>query len=109
MHDTETTVTPPESLSAASREWFEQMATAYDFSDPAGQQLLVAAAFQLERLSTCRESIADAGPLIRDRFGQLKPHPGLVEERAASNLLRLLIREMGLNDEPEDPRIGRAY
>ena len=106
---TTSTAKPPEWLSEASRTWFQTMTATFDFdTDPSGLRLLEAAAAQLDRLAVLRECLADAGPLVQDRFGQLKENPAAAAERSASNTLRLLLRELDLSDgDDESHRIPR--
>ncbi len=98
MHTTTDAINPPSWLSGASQDWFREMTDLYDFSDPAALRLLEAAGAQLDRLAVLRECLADTGPMVHDRFGQLRENPAASAERAASNTLRLLLREMDLSD-----------
>jgi phage terminase small subunit len=90
------------------------MVASYDgWDDPASLALLTAAAEQLQRAEAARKTISVDGVTILDRFGRPKEHPACVTERAAVNLFRLLIREMGLDTEAAEParlpRIAGRY
>jgi len=89
---------PPEFLTGHSAEWWLEMVEAFDgFEDePHAREILTQTAVQLGRLEQFRESMADNGPIFRDRFQQPKENPAAAGERAAANLFRLLCRELGI-------------
>ena len=105
---------PPKGLKGDARKWFLEMCTAFDFADdPAGLELLRAAAVQLLRIEQARAAIGRDGVVVEDRFGKPREHPAAVTERAATNTFRLLIRELGLQSVAEEaprlPRIAGRY
>jgi len=58
-----------------------------------------------DRLTVIREILAVEGVRAADRFGTMKPHPLLAEERATMKTFAALLRELGLDLEAETPRI----
>ena len=55
-----------------------------------------------------RRIINEEGLTIRDRFGQLRPHPCVKISNDAKILMARLLRELNLSIEvPEEPRIPR--
>jgi len=97
---------PPECLTGRSCEWWSEMVEAFDGfeEEPHAREILTQAAVQLGRLEQFRESMADAGPVFRDRFQQPKEHPAAAGERAAANMFRLLCRELGIPPAGGDSR-----
>lgn len=104
-----TDVPSPSGLSETAQAWFTRMCDEFDFQDdPAGLELLTAAAWQLERMQQARAALAETGLCVKDRFDQVREHPAAAAERAASNLFRLLCRELGVGDgDDEKPRMER--
>ena len=101
---------PPESVTGAARQWWLSMVDVYAIEDePHAVELLGLAAMQLVRLEQYRECLADVGPTVRDRFNQVRENPAAVDERAAANTFRLLVRELGILPTEADsrpPRVG---
>jgi phage terminase small subunit len=106
---------PPRFLRGTAKAWWAEMVVAYDFADdPGGRTLLTAAATQLQRSEEARTQIAKDGLCLPDRFGIMREHPCAVSERAATNLFRLLTRELGLEpaantESTHAPRIAGRY
>ncbi len=106
---------PPRYVKGAAKRWWLSMIEAFDFGDdPAGQRLLTEAAVQLARCEEAREQISKDGLCVTDRFGKVREHPAAVTERAASNLFRLFVRELGLQAGADSEathlnRIGGRY
>lgn len=99
----------PTEIPAVVAAWRKQMVAEFEFSDPASLALLDSATTQLERMLHLRERIEAEGELVRDRFGCPKPHPAVAMERQASNLFRLLCRDMGVScGDDEAARIPRS-
>lgn len=102
-------IQPPECIQGRPREWWTSMVEAYAFDDePHAIALLTQAAVQLQRIEQFRAAIDSDGVVIQDRFECVKEHPAAAAERAATNLFRLLVRELGImpaNDDPRPPRI----
>ena len=100
---------PPENVTGAAKQWWRAMVDVYAIEDePHAVELLGLAAMQLVRLEQYRECLADVGPTVRDRFGQLRENPAAVGERAASNAFRLLVRELGIMPTEADSRPPRT-
>lgn len=89
--------------------WQKQMVVEFEFADPASLELLGAATIQLERMLNLRERIEADGEIVLDRFGCPRPHPAVAMERQASNLFRLLCRDLGVSvADDEIARIPRG-
>ena len=64
----------------------------------------------LDRLETCRKQLKADGLFIVNRFGELRPHVALKEEREHRVLFTRLARELALDlDIPDSPRKPRRY
>jgi P27 family predicted phage terminase small subunit len=99
----------PRHLTAATRRWHEAIAAEYQL-EPQHLRLLVAAGEAWDEYQAARKIIATEGLVVRDRFGQAKPHPAVAIERDARTAFVRIIRELGLDDdpppEPRPPRRG---
>jgi phage terminase small subunit len=74
-------------------------------------RILEEALVALDRSEQARELIAEDGPVVKDRFDQLKAHPAVAIERDARIAAARMFRELNLDlDSAEGsrpPRIGR--
>lgn len=102
--------TPAKHLSAASRRWVAGIEAEYELEDW-HRRLLQGAAEQWDRAQEARATVAVDGAYVKDRFGQLRAHPGVAVQRDALTLFARLVRELNLDSAPDDarpPRIGRG-
>jgi phage terminase small subunit len=98
---------PPEYLSEASREWWAVTVAEFDL-EPHHIRLLTLAAEAFDRAQEARERIAEDGAYVTDRFGQLRPHPGVAIERDSRLAFARMVRELNLSSEaPSDFRPPR--
>lgn len=88
--------TPPADFSPATRAWFKQIVADFDL-EPHHVRLLEAACRSWDRAEEARARVAEDGAFIKDRFGQLKAHPGVDVERKGRDSFRLFARELGLD------------
>lgn len=66
-------------------------------------RLLLSACECWDRVLEARAAVAVDGAYFTDKFGNIKPHPGLTEERANRTLMARFIRELALDvDAPGD-------
>lgn len=72
--------------------------------DPTSVDLLQSAAEQLTRSDQAREVIDRDSPTVKDRFGQIKPHPMIAEERQSHLAFIRICRELGLSVETDNSR-----
>jgi phage terminase small subunit len=104
-------VTCPKHITGEARKWFRSMVDAYQgFEDePNAVSILTEAAVQLQRIEAYRRDIQERGVVVDDRFGVPKENSSCPGERAAANLHRLLVRELGLEPTVTDEtnRISR--
>ena len=95
---------PPKHLKAAGRAFWKKIAEQYELLDHDFARL-EGACIALDRASEAREAIAKDGAVVTDRFKQQKEHPAIRIETSSWNTFRLLVRELGLDDElPADSR-----
>ena len=91
----------PLGLSDASTAWVAELVAAYECG-PHDLRLLELAARSHDRAQQCREAVERDGVAITDRFGQVKPHPLLAEERQQGDLMRRAIATLAFTvDVPE--------
>jgi phage terminase small subunit len=92
----------PGHLSAPSHAWAAAVLSEFDATD-SQFALVVAAAEAWDRAQQARRSIARHGAYLEDRFGQLRPHPGINVERDARAAFARIVAQLKLDaDEPED-------
>lgn len=89
----------PDHLSERSAAFWRGVVADYEL-DGHDLELLRRACETMDRADTAREAIDTDGLMVADRWNQLKAHPAAAVERQATNLLRLLLRELDLDGEP---------
>lgn len=99
--------TPPTGLSAEARAWFRKLTSEYGISDPGGLLILRTGMEALDRLRGCQASIKAEGAAVKDRWGQVKPHPLLAAERDARAQLLAALKQLNLDVEPLHDGPGR--
>lgn len=99
---TKTKPKPPGDLSADAKKLWSRLFNDYALDDAAGMLLLQSACEAYDRLQEARKQLAKEGSVIRDRWGQPKPHPAAGVERDARtqmhSALRLLKLEPGADE-----------
>ncbi len=93
-------VSAPEGLKSAGRKLWKAVATEFVL-EPHTTPILAAACFQADRAEAARVEINRDGITTKDRFGQLREHPSVATERSASQAMKTLLRELGLDIVPE--------
>lgn len=97
----------PAALSAESRALWKKLVDEYGIADAAGLVLLQTALEARERMRQCQRAIKRDGTSVKDRFGQVKPHPLLPAERDARSGMMAAFRALNLDVEPLNARAGR--
>jgi len=100
-------INAPKHLSAESKKVWKAIVEEYQISDVAGLRILRVALEAFDRSQKCRLSIAKIGLLIKDKFGQLKPHPLLPIERDSRAAFLAGLKALNLDFEPLRDRPGR--
>ncbi len=101
----------PEHLGEQGRRFWSRVVEAFELL-PQDLDRLEGAAKALDRAAAAREILDREGLVVRDRFGQHREHPAARLETQAWGTFRLLVRELGIDDEPPPdtrPRAGRGY
>jgi phage terminase small subunit len=98
---------PPKGLSAEARRWWRAIRDEYDRRDSAGLLLLQTAAEQFMRMRAEEAVIFLEGSVVKDRFGQPKQHPAVLNAREARSAMLKCLRALNLDLEPLHDRIGR--
>lgn len=93
-------VSPPAGLKAGGKRLWKAVVREFEI-ELHNAPILAAACFQADRIEAAREKIATEGIEFKDRFGQPKEHPAVGTERAASQAMKTLLRELGLDIVPE--------
>jgi phage terminase small subunit len=79
----------------------------YQIDDDAGLLLLQTALEAYDRMKSAAAQIEADGETIKDRFGQLKPHPLLPTERDARAQMLAALKQLNLDLEPLRDGPGR--
>ncbi len=93
------TLTAPKHLRADTAAWWLSVCADYQLEEH-HRRLLTLAGEAWDRCREARELIKKDGMVAADRFGQLKPHPGVNIERDARIGFARLLRELCLDIEP---------
>lgn len=86
----------PAHLSAEARALWSRLLADYPLDDAAGLLLLQSACESFDRLQDARRTLAKEGAIVRDRWGQPKPHPAAGVERDARTQMHSALRLMKL-------------
>ncbi|MBG6082710.1 P27 family phage terminase small subunit [Rubrivivax gelatinosus] len=87
---------PPAHLSAAAKKLWAKLLDDYALDDAAGQLLLQSACEAYDRLQEARRVLDKEGAVVKDRWGQAKPHPAAGIERDARSQMHSALRLMKL-------------
>ena len=93
-------IAPPPHLSADGKRLWIRLSDDYVLDDSGAQTLLRALCEALDRCEQARRRIRKDGAYLRDRFGQMRPHPAVAVERDSRNQILAAIKALRL--EPED-------
>ena len=98
---------PPKAISAEARRWWREIQGEYNIRDAAGLLLLQTAAEQFGRMRLEEVVIEREGSVVKDRFGQPKQHPAVLNAREARSAMLKCLRDLNLDLEPLRDRVGR--
>lgn len=97
----------PEGLSPTAAGWWRRLTREYAISDEAGRLLLEQALRAFDRAETARALLDAEGVVVRDRWGQAKPHPAAAIERDMRAQCLAALRALNLDVEPLRDGPGR--
>lgn len=89
----------PQHLRKETRTWWRNVAKEWALEDHE-MRLLTLACETWDRILNIRERVEEDGTFIKSRLGELKPHPGLAEERRQKATFAKLLKELDLEVEP---------
>jgi phage terminase small subunit len=93
---TTTAPVPPGDLGATGKALWVKLARAYRVDDEHGQTVLALGCRAADREEACRRQIKRDGVSVRDKWGQIKPHPLLAAERDARSQVLAALRALSL-------------
>jgi len=100
----------PKNLKAEGRKFWNRVTAEYDFEAEHDFVRLAQAAGCLDVIKAAEDRVAEEGMFLRNRFNELREHPGLKVIRDNKIVFMRAIREMSLDlSEPEGPRPPRQY
>lgn len=88
--------TVPKHLSAEARRLWARLTADFVLDDAGGMLLLQSACEAYDRLQAARKLIDKEGAVLRDRWGQAKPHPACGIERDARSQMHSALRLLKL-------------
>jgi phage terminase small subunit len=92
-----TTAAAPDHLEAPEAALWGELLETFALDDAAALALLRTALEAHQRARRCRETVDTDGEAVRDRFGQIKPHPLLAAERDARAAFLAGMRALNLD------------
>lgn len=97
----------PKHLSKESKKIFRSIVSDYGIYDEAGLKILQAALEAFDRAQAARVAIDEQGMTIKDKFGQIKPHPLLANERDSRAAFLAALKALNLDIETLNDGPGR--
>jgi len=104
--DSSKTPKAPKGLSSRSKAFWKRVNEEYELENHA-LRILEQACWCMDRIQEDQETVANEGRTYNDRYGQPRLNPALEDERQQRNLLIRLLRELRLEDFPEESRPPR--
>jgi phage terminase small subunit len=98
----------PADLRPGPRALWREIATGYDGLEAHHLADLTSACRELSRAEQFDEDVEREGRLLTDRYGGRKIHPSVGAAQRARVIAAKLFREIGLEDQPEAPRLPRS-
>ncbi len=92
----------PKGLSTSGRSLWTRLQSEYNVCDAAGLAVLEQGLRSFERAEEARRRLDAQGCCIKDRWGQVKPHPAASIERDARAAFLQSIKQLGV-EIPEEP------
>lgn len=97
----------PRHLSKEAKRTWKEILCEYGIDDAAGLRILRVALEAHDRCQVARAAIDKDGMTVKDKFGQVKPHPLLATERDSRAAFLQAIKQLNLDIEPLKDRPGR--
>jgi len=97
----------PRHLSRDGKLLFRLVAREYEIDDPSGVRILRLACEAYDRCQAARRQIDGEGLTVKDRYGQIRPHPLLTVERDARAACLACLKALHLDLEPLRDAVGR--
>ena len=88
---------PPPELSPTGKKLWRAILAEWPITDSVHLAVLRTALESLDRADRCRAIVDREGEVIKDRFGQAKPHPLLAAERDARSSFLQAVKTLGLD------------
>ncbi len=98
---------PPKTLSVEARRMWSRMLAEYDLADEAGLMILQTGLEAFDRMRGAQAAILKDGIVVRDRWGQTKPHPAASIERDSRAQYLGALKQLNLDMEPLRDGPGR--
>ena len=90
----------PKHFSTEARKIWREILDEYQIEDSAGLRILRVSLESFDRAQSARKSIDKVGLLVKDKWGQVKPHPLLPIERDSRAAFLAGLKALNLDIEP---------
>jgi P27 family predicted phage terminase small subunit len=97
----------PKHLTKEAKKIFKELCEEYMLDDIAGLRILRVALEAFDRAQVARAEIEKDGMTVKDKFGQIKPHPLLPIERDSRAAFLAGLKALNLDLEPLNSKPGR--
>jgi phage terminase small subunit len=95
-------------LKPATKRWINSLCKDYEL-ESYHERLLLLCGQAWDRAQEARAKVDEKGPIVKDRFEQDKPNPAIDIERQSMLAFTRILRELGLDLNPDDSRPPRQY
>ena len=90
-----------EHLQKDTQKWVKQICKDYELESH-HEKLLILAAESWEKAQSARETLLECGDYFENRHGEIRPHPGIKTQNDSMIRFARLMRELGLDMQPEE-------
>ena len=97
----------PKNLGNEARAIWRKLTSEYAITDEGGLEILRTGLEAFDRMRDAQKQIDKDGLTTADRFGQVKAHPLLAAERDARAAYLHALRNLNLDLEPANHKVGR--
>jgi P27 family predicted phage terminase small subunit len=92
-----TQMKPPKDLSLEGKRLWAQIREQYEITDSTGLHYLTTGCRHFDRMRAAQAILKRDGPVVTDRFGELRQHPAAVVERDASGAMIRAFKALNLD------------
>lgn len=103
-------VRPPGCLKGPGKKFWDKVLSEYEITEAHDLERLFYGCTCINEISMAEKIVSTEGAFIKDRFDQVREHPGMKTIRDNKLLFVKIIRELGLDlERPQESRPLRQY